>query len=59
MIHKNTLMKILCLKSYKLLLFQNQQVRIDFLVIDGTKHWYTYQTFFKKIIEVGESQCQD
>ena len=32
-------MKILYLKGYKWLLSQNQQVRNDFLVTDGIRHW--------------------
>ena len=32
-------MKTLYLKGYEWLLSQNQQVRNDFLVIVGTRHW--------------------
>ena len=41
-------MKILYLNGYKWLLFQNQQVRNDFLVIDGTRNWQSISNFFLK-----------
>ena len=37
------------LKDNKWLLSQNQRVRTDFLVIDGTRHWLTISNLFQKV----------
>ena len=46
-IYKKISMKILYLKDYKWLLLQNQRVRNDVFVKDGTRHWPSTSKLFK------------
>ena len=52
-------MKILYLKGYNWLLFQNLRVKNDFLVIDGTRHWLNISNLFRKNIKVKGRQRPD
>ena len=52
-------MKVLYLKGYNWLLSQNQRVRTDFLVIDGTRHWLNISNRFLKSIKVKGHQRPD